>query len=167
MRSVNEIAKAWDDGEYESKVPYPEKEEFVEDIDETVRKNMERKEALKTKHSEALKAYRISQAEAMDRLQKDCIAAEMGYGLNEEQVTIIWDNAYEEKHSYMCDVFGYFESQCELVRKVLNAENEKEEKQEKDCQCAYSKAMNQPYPRRCVHCGKPETIQKESNRGKS
>lgn len=23
-------------------------------------------------------------------------------------------------------------------------------------QCRYSKAMNQPYPRKCVDCGKPE-----------
>ena len=22
--------------------------------------------------------------------------------------------------------------------------------------CTYSKAMNQPYPRLCIHCGKPE-----------
>lgn len=29
--------------------------------------------------------------------------------------------------------------------------------------CRYSKAMNQPYPRLCTHCGKPEEVQKSEN----
>lgn len=29
---------------------------------------------------------------------------------------------------------------------------------ETECHCSYSKAMNQPYPRLCVKCGKPEEI---------
>lgn len=27
-----------------------------------------------------------------------------------------------------------------------------------DHECKYSKAMNQPYPRKCIICGKPEKV---------
>ena len=167
MKSLYEIQQAWDNKEYLTKIPRPTKELFVENLDEKVRESYERKEKIEKDYKAKLDERELNQNMLMEKLREECIAAETDYGLSKEQVSVIWGNAYDEKHSCMSDVFGYFENQCELVRNVLKVKAVVEtEEPKKECECLYSRSMNQVYPRHCVRCGKPETIQRESNRGK-
>jgi hypothetical protein len=64
-----------------------------------------------------------------------------------------------------CKIVRYkehFEQVCKEYKRLLDAENEQLNLADVMVElpvnhvCRYLKAMNQPYPRLCVDCGKPE-----------
>jgi len=125
MKSINEIREDYNKGKYSPTIPYPSKQRFVENDDETIRQNNERKELLLVEYKKKLQEYKTIEVALWNQLIEDCLKTEIGV-LNLKQVELVWNLAYEQNHSCMSDVFPYFEELCDFVREILKAGKEVE-----------------------------------------
>jgi hypothetical protein len=124
--SIWEITENYKDKEYQNKTKYPESANFrfIEDEEKSIRWNREQKELMKEKYEEAVEAYEDENNRLIRKLADDMAEAIEGEFklINKEQAIIIYNKAYEEKHSSMQNVFIYAEELAELYESLRKLE---------------------------------------------
>lgn len=126
IKTIEEIRRDWDNGQYVCHMEIPAKlpENHIFDENLTIKANRE-KIAQHNKMVDDMKKEKMEKNASLSRqLTRDVIAYIMdNYDLNEAQATIVERYVYTEKHSFMCDYFSNIDSVAEMAEAIVNAKN--------------------------------------------
>lgn len=124
-RSIREIREAYDNKEFESKIPFTLrrdklKEDHVINEDKSVKWNREQVALHNKKIDDQIKQRQIDSNNLQKALTDEIILwLQQDYELNEKQAELVYGYAYQEYHSYMGDFFINIEEIADMIEKVI------------------------------------------------
>lgn len=121
---ISEIRTAWDNGEYIDRcdIPSKVKDGHVFDENLSVKRNREMAQEWNENVIQMTKAHRERQGALYQKFTNDVVNYLMGvYGFNELQARKIEGYVYAEKHSFMCDYFGFLDEFADVVQSIIEA----------------------------------------------
>lgn len=121
---ISEIRTAWDNGEYIDRcdIPSKVKDGHVFDENLSVKRNREMVQEWNENVDKLTKEHRARQGALYQKFTNDVVNYLMGvYGFNELQARKIEGYVYAEKHSFMCDYFGFLDEFADVVQSIIEA----------------------------------------------
>lgn len=125
--TLEEIRIAYNNKEYENKLPYPNKSKYKEnhvfDEEKSVKWNRVEVDVQNQLLQVEKENYRAESYRLETKLKEDIIKAicNENKGINYEQARIIYEYVYREYHSSFSDVFNYIDDFIDLIERVNNA----------------------------------------------